>query len=366
MLRTLKQACLGAGKSCGLFKLASSSRFRNSRLLVLGYHGVSLQDEHRWDPSLFISTEVFRRRMEALKRANCTVLSLQEGLRLTTEGRLPDRAVVLTFDDGTYDFYKIAWPILKEFGYPATLYLTTYYVELPYPVPREIWPYMLWKRADLSSFNAREILGKDVIFNLTDKSGRNEAFGKLVSFAAAEEMDGHRRNALSAKLARVLGIDYDALCLSRICQLLRPKEIHELASNGVSVQMHMHHHRSPATRGAFIDNLRANRQYITEITGSEPNHFCYPSGRYSEESARWLRDCGIASATTCDLGLCSAKTDPMLIPRLVDTSYISDTGFEGWLVGVGALISHVGAPGPRTATYMSLDPPCISQIRSSR
>jgi peptidoglycan/xylan/chitin deacetylase (PgdA/CDA1 family) len=349
VLRTLKQASLAAGKSCGIFKLASSSRFRNSRLLVLGYHGVSLQDEHRWDPSLFLSAEAFRRRMEALKRASCTVLSLEEGLRLTAEGRLPDRAVVLTFDDGTYDFYKIVWPILKEFGYPVTLYLTTYYVEHPYPVPREVWPYMLWRKAERSSLNAREILGEDVIFNLMDKSGRAEALRKLVSFADAEKMDGHCRNDLSAKLAQLLGIDFDALCFSRICQLLRPQEVHELACNGVSVQMHMHHHTSPATRGAFIDNLQMNRQFITEMTGSEPNHFCYPSGKYNRESVRWLQEYGIVSGTTCDFGLCSAKTDPMLIPRLIDTSYLSDTGFESWLVGVGALISHVGALIPRAA-----------------
>ena len=348
MLRTLKQGCLAAGRSCGLFKLASSSHFRNSRLLLLGYHGVSLEDEHRWDPSLFLSPDMFRRRMEALKRSACTVVSLEEGLGLTAVGKLPDRAVVLTFDDGTYDFYKIAWPILREFGYPATLYLTTYYVELPYPVPREIWPYMLW-RTDISSVNAREILGKDVIFNLKDESGREEALRKVVSFADSEKMDGHHRNALSKKLAQLLGIDFDALCRSRICQLLRPEEVHELARNGVSVQMHMHHHKSPATHEAFIDNLRANREFITEMTGSEPNHFCYPSGHYNQESVRWLRDYGVKSATTCDLGLCSAKTDYLLIPRLIDTSNISDTGFESWLVGVGALLSQVGAFVSRAA-----------------
>jgi len=147
--------------------------------------------------------------MEALKRSACTVLTLEEGLGLTARGKLPDRAVVLTFDDGTYDFYKIVWPILREFGYPATLYLTTYYVELPYPVPREIWSYMLW-RTNISRVNAREILGKDVIFDLTDKSGREEALREVVSFADSENMDGHHRNTLSAKLAQLLEIDFDA------------------------------------------------------------------------------------------------------------------------------------------------------------
>ena len=171
MLRTLKQACLTAGRSCGLFKLASSSHFRNSRLLVLGYHGVSLADEHQWKPALFLSVDTFRRRMEALKRGGCTVLGLEEGVSLIAAGKLPERAVVLTFDDGTCDFYRVVWPILKEFGYPATLYLTTYYVELPYPIPLPIWSYMLWKAGSLR-VNASDLFGKNVMFDLAADSGR--------------------------------------------------------------------------------------------------------------------------------------------------------------------------------------------------
>jgi len=349
VLRTLKQACLTVGRSCGLFKLASSSHFRNSRLLVLGYHGVSLEDEHHWKPALFLSVDTFRRRMEALKRGGCTVLGLEEGLSLIAAGKLPERAVVLTFDDGTCDFYRVVWPILKEFGYPATLYLTTYYVELPYPIPRLIWSYMLWK-ADSLRVNASDLFGKNVMFDLASEYGRADALRQVMTFADSEKMDGHHRNALSAKLAQILGIDFEALCHSRICQLLRPEEVHALAQDGVSVQMHMHHHLwYPATHEAFIDNLQANRQLITKMSGSEPSHFCYPNGYYNRECVSWLRQYGVESATTCNTGLSSAKTDPLLLPRLIDSSYISDTGFESWLVGVGALISHVRAFMPRAA-----------------
>lgn len=280
--------------------------------------------------------------MEALKSSHCSVLSLDTALRLLAGGQLPERAVVLTFDDGTYDFYKIVWPTLKEFGYPATLYLTTHYVELQYPVAPGIWAYMLWK-AKRSSVNARGILGKDVTFNLTDASGRAEALREITSLADSEGMDGHQRHALSVKLAQVLGHDFDALCASRIIELLRPEEVHEVAREGVSVQMHMHHHLSPPTREAYIDNLQTNRKLITKMTGAEPHHFCYPSGRYTPECVSWLRDYGVESATTCDAGLLSAKTDPLLIPRLIDTSNLSDTVFESWLVGIGPLVSRVGA-----------------------
>jgi len=281
--------------------------------------------------------------MAAIKRSRCTVLDLEEALGLVAAGNLPERAVVLTFDDGTYDFYKIVWPILREVGYPATLYLTTYYVEHQYPVPPGIWSYMLWK-ATCSSVSAREILEKDVTFNLTDQSGRAEALGQLVSLAQSKKMDGHQKNSLSAKLAQILGIDFDALCLSRIYGLLRPEEVHELARDGVSVQTHLHRHNlRPNDREVYIGDLQRNRELITKMTGKEPKHFCYPRGDYTQECAGWLRDYGFKSAATCDVGLCAADTDPLLIPRLIDTSHLSDTTFESWLVGVGPLLSQLGA-----------------------
>lgn len=338
-LRNLKQISLTTGKHCGLFKLASASGFRNSRVLVLGYHGVSLEDEHCWDPSLYLSADTFRRRMEALKRSRCTVLSLEDALSRIDANKLPERSVVLTFDDGTYDFYRIAWPILREFGYPATVYLTTYYVEHRYPSTPGIWSYLLWK-ANGSRVSARELLGKDVIFNLEDESGRAEALRQIRAFVGSANIDANYRNIFSEKLANVLGLDFTLISDSRILQLMRPEEVHELARDGVSVQMHMHVHVSPPVRATYIDNLEANHKFITKLTGSAPNHFCYPSGCYSQENVGWLREWGIESATTCEPGLFSAKTERLLIPRLIDGSAMSDTVFESWLVGIGALLPH--------------------------
>ena len=354
-LNKVKQVCLGVGKSCGLFRIASSSHYRKARTLVLGYHGLALVDEHRWNPSLYIDANVFRRRMELVKSARCTVLGLDESLHLTKVGKLPDRAVVLTFDDGTYNFYKVAWPILREYGYPATLYLNTYYVEHPMPCAPGIWSYMLWK-AKTPKVDAREIVGENGIFNVADEAGRSEALQVLMPLANAESTEALGRNIVSKKLAEIVGLDFDALCSSRIHQLLRPEEVRELAKDGVSVQMHMHKHYSPADRETYLGNLEANRQRITAMTGSVPKHFCYPSGQYSQERVNWLGDYGIGSATTCDPGLFSAQTHTLLIPRLIDSSNIPETAFESWLVGVGALVSRCGSwihravPGSRKNT----------------
>jgi hypothetical protein len=42
----------------------------------------------------------------------------------------------------------------------------------------------------------------------------------------------------------------------------------------------------------------------------------------------------VTTATTCDPGLASRRSDPLLLPRLVDTSYLSPLDVEGWMTGM--------------------------------
>src|SRR5262245_49155637 len=127
MLKKLKQVILGCLKAFGVFSLLKRSKWRQERLLILAYHGLSIDDEHEWDPELFMPPDVFRERMRLLRDLGYTVLPLDEAVQRLHSNNLPKNAVALTFDDGFYDFYKHAHPILKEFNFPVTLYLTTFY-----------------------------------------------------------------------------------------------------------------------------------------------------------------------------------------------------------------------------------------------
>jgi peptidoglycan/xylan/chitin deacetylase (PgdA/CDA1 family) len=342
--RSLKEVCLQTGESLGLFGLSSKSSLRNSRVLVLCYHGIALKDEHLWAPALFVSPAQFRRHMEALRRNRCTVLTLDDALTGIANGDLPERATVLTFDDGTYDFYKIAWPILEEFGYPATLYLPTYYVDDQHPMLPGIWNYLLWQKRG-STFDASELFGKHLVFDLSDEAGRTAAQEQIQSFAKTEKLSGHQRHELSAKLAQLLQVDFDPVCSGRILHPLTPQEIQQLAQDSVSIQMHTHHHSNRTERQPYLDEVRLNRERIREFTGLEPSHFCYPHGIYSQDAVGWLRDCGVRSATICDPGMFAAGQNPLLIPRLLVQSSISDLEFDAWLVGIGDLLNRVRRPG---------------------
>ena len=119
MLKRFKQATLWSLKTSGVWTLVHNSRWRRQRLLILAYHGISLGDEHLWNGSQFISVEVFRNRLELLRKSRCAVLPLGEAVTRLYANDLPDRAVTITFDDGTSDFYRRAFPLIKEFGFPV-------------------------------------------------------------------------------------------------------------------------------------------------------------------------------------------------------------------------------------------------------
>jgi peptidoglycan/xylan/chitin deacetylase (PgdA/CDA1 family) len=338
MQKFLRRTVLGTLKTCGAFSLARESAWRRQRLLILCYHGISLEDEHQWRPFLYISRQQLERRLEILREGNYAVLPLGDALERLYRNDLPPRAVALTFDDGTYDFFRLAHPLLKHFRFPTTVYLTTYYSELQRPVFNLICSYMMWKsrgmgRADFTDFGIIEPA------KLASYEGRQDALEQLVQWAAAKDLSGEQKDEVAACLAQKLGIDYHKLRKKRVLQLMSREEIQQLAEAGVDFQLHTHRHRTPLEEELFRREIRDNRAYISRAVGGVKQHFCYPSGAYRPEFLPWLASEQIVSATTCDTGLATRHSNPLLLPRLVDTTGRTDLNFESWLTGVGHFLS---------------------------
>ena len=80
-------------------------------------------------PTTNVSVESFRQQMAYLKNNNYKVVSLESVATALKEKRpVPDRAVVITIDDGYKSTYTKAWPILKSFQYPFTIFLNIHAV----------------------------------------------------------------------------------------------------------------------------------------------------------------------------------------------------------------------------------------------
>ena len=338
MLRQIRRATFRALKTLGVSRLVAGSRWRQQRLLILCYHGVSQEDEHFWRPNLYVEPDFLRQRLEILQRGQYNVLPLGKALQQLRARELPPRSVAITFDDGMSDFYSRAYPLLRSFGFPVTVYQTTYYSHFQRPVFNLICSYMLWKRRDRVLDNGAE-LGLKGAVDLGTESSREQAVLQLMQVAEAEQLDGAGKDELVARLAAALQIDYQEIVRKRLLHVMSQLEIAELAAAGVDFQLHTHRHRAPINEALFREEIQENRRRLHSMTGSDAVHFCYPSGDCQPQFLPWLEAENVVSATTCIPGLARARTLPLLLPRFVDTSARSAIEFEGWLSGVGAVVA---------------------------
>lgn len=337
MLPLLKQAFLRSARVTRGDVLVGRSAWRRHRLLILCYHGVSIADEHEWNPELYVTPEQLAARLALLRELRATILPLDDAIERLARGTLPPRAVAITFDDGVADFQLRALPVLRAHNAPATVYLTTYYVgKAGLPVWNVAASYLLWAARARRNATLSGVVHGDASYDLSTGSGRSRA---LAAFHArwADE-DTHAKDAAIDALAAALGIDAAAFRARRQLQLMTPAEVSALPSELVQVELHTHRHRTPMDATLFRRELDENAAVIHELTGRAPRHFCYPSGHARPEFLPWLREAGVLSSTTCVPGLASRHVDPLLLPRLIDTTQTPGETFVAWVTGVAACL----------------------------
>src|SRR2546429_4527594 len=182
MLKSLKQTTLKSLKTAGVSRIVENSRWRRQRLLILAYHGISILDEHEWNHTQYMPADIFRMRLQQLRDSRCTVLSLAEAVTRLYKNDLPDRAVVITFDDGTADFYRQAFPLIREFDVPVTVYLTTFYSHFNRPIFDLTVAYLLWKGRG-EQLSLKPLINSEAKLELDTNAAQDEARIAILEFA---------------------------------------------------------------------------------------------------------------------------------------------------------------------------------------
>src|SRR5579875_2034949 len=261
--KTAVSTALKTLRTAGLFRVAANSPERRRKLLILCYHGLSLDDEHEWHPNLYITPQLFRRRLQRLRHWRANVLPLGEALTRLQNNTLPERSVAITFDDGFYDFVRHAVPILSEFSYPCTLYLTTYYCAHRLPVISVFLDYLLWKsklaQVALPDFGVPEM---SPIRAYTE---RQQVVKKVLAFMEEQRLNTSEKHTLACQIASRVSVDSDDLVKRRILQIMTADEAVAISRAGIDIQLHTHRHRTPRDRDLFRREIVDNRSRIEEI-----------------------------------------------------------------------------------------------------
>jgi peptidoglycan/xylan/chitin deacetylase (PgdA/CDA1 family) len=110
---------IGAYFEAGLDSVGSDESKYTTKLPILMYHNISKDGEG----SATIAEAAFEAQIAALSKAGYTAVSFDELMAYVKSGaELPDKPVLITFDDGYLSNYEIAYPILKQYGMKATIF----------------------------------------------------------------------------------------------------------------------------------------------------------------------------------------------------------------------------------------------------
>lgn len=278
-------------------------------LRVLTYHRVADPEGTPWlNPSLISAAPAaFEEQARHLAR-RYRVVSMDEALSALGQRRnLSPRSVLITFDDAYRDFGEVAWPILRRYRLPTTLFVPTAYPGEP---ARQFWWDRLHQAVSLSSVAAVFVPG----------------VGEL-----ALNGDRSRRQALRRVQQQVKSMPHaqGMVLVEQICQELgqpgpAPRSVHtwdelrELADDGVTLASHTRTHplltRLPP--GEARAEIRESRSDLIREIGYAPPVFCYPAGAHNGEVVQILREEKFAAAVTVLDGQNDLQTtDPLLLRR---------------------------------------------------
>jgi peptidoglycan/xylan/chitin deacetylase (PgdA/CDA1 family) len=350
-VRRLKIFLLLVCRSSGLLRLTSWLTRR--RLRILCYHGFSCGDEADFRPQMFMRPERFEERLKALKRRGMRVIPLDEAIDRLYSRSLPDYAVVITVDDGLHSFHSLALPRLVRHQFPATVYVTTYYVQKAVPVFRLVVQYMFWKtRQEIVVPSAPWWTAENSI-NLRNPAESRRAMGACIDFGERRCSEAQRQQ-MCKELGDLLEVSFESILASRSLHLISASELRALESSNISVGLHTHRHSFPEDDPErAIREVRENQQELSSLVGKVVPHFCYPSGVWREHEWAWLDKLGVKSSATSMPGLNTAKTPRHALRRYLDGDDVhalefeaAICGFMALLHGMKALLAYRGRPGP--------------------
>jgi peptidoglycan/xylan/chitin deacetylase (PgdA/CDA1 family) len=321
----------------------------NSRrsLAILGYHGVTAARSplNDW---CYLEAPKFAEQMRWLAGKRVDVLPLTEAVSALSDGGLRRNSVVLTFDDGYRDNVEVALPILREYGFAATIFLTTGLTD----TSRALWPGRIVSALERTSCSRIEWGGES--FDLAGEDARrraNSGLQRLVKIHAAGNPDG-----AAAEIEQILGVPEEVAAPDTSPHaMMTSRDIATALESGlVSFGAHTVTHPilSALDDSRLEEEIIGSIEAVERITGQPCQTFAYPNGGatdFDDRAVALLQKRGVTTAVTTVEGLNFRSSDPMRLYRWNIGQITKPAVFKGMLRGyhpaaIRARLRHLGFP----------------------
>jgi peptidoglycan/xylan/chitin deacetylase (PgdA/CDA1 family) len=289
---------------------------------ILMYHRIGRDDIDPW--GLAVPAERFDEQLAWLKRHR-VVLPLAEFARAHQKGKLPRRAIAITFDDGYACNATAAAPLLIAHSLPATIFVTTG----PIAEGREFWWDELQQivfateRTRLDLAVGGQVLPFDLgarrdgelwLHQQPPSNDRQEAF--MAIWRALRALEAPQQSAALERLREQAGVPEGARDSHRPMALDEVKALGKTGLIEIGAHSITHAALSEHDEAAQREEIEGSRRACAAIIGRTPTSFAYPFGDYTAATVELVRAAGFEAACTTDMAPVTARSDVMALPRL--------------------------------------------------
>jgi peptidoglycan/xylan/chitin deacetylase (PgdA/CDA1 family) len=301
-------------------------RLPRDRALILMYHhvtGPAETPDRWWAPfQRGIPLARFERQMRFLRRA-MTPVSLRDVVEAVRGERgLPPRAVAVTFDDGYLDNYTAAFPALKRHGIPATVFVSTAFVE----TGATFWWDQVFAMARATSAPSLDVAPVAAaagartpsrVMPLATAACRVEAAEAIIDLV--RPLPAERRAAGLAALSARLDVPL-AAARRAAPPVMGWDELRDMAGHGVRIESHAHTHPllGLVPPSVVEGELVTSKRLLEDRLGHSVEGLAYPDGRdgATNEAVRAIaRRVGYRFGCMARPGRVGAGADPFVLGR---------------------------------------------------
>ncbi len=281
-------------------------------LTIITYHGIIDKPLKIFD-WCFLDKDSFRDQVGYLKK-HFNVVQLSNAIELIINGKLKGSTAVITFDDGFQNNYDVAYPILNDAGVPATIFLTTGYVD----TEDTIWYWSL--NLAVNRTLKRELHWNGHYFDIENNEKKNIASAKLQlelkalpNFRLIEKVKSIITQ-LGENPDEPFGVDspYRMLCSGAIKEMV--------GSGLIEFGAHTHTHAilSKLSLKDKEKEIKKSVEMIEKIINTPCKIFAYPNGGvddFDNETVSILESFGINAAVSLIPGPNFSDTPLMYLRR---------------------------------------------------
>lgn len=300
--------------------LKSIEKIGSPKINVLTYHQVLPKKDKEQVLNLHkvITVENFENQMAFLSK-NYTLLNLNQIYDiLHFKKKIPKRAVAITFDDGYRDNYQYAFPILKKYDIPASIFLTTD------PIDRNEslwWDDLSWflfhnqmQIEKLSNSFPQDIKIQLINLNNIQKKNKIKNIMEIICYINKLNLQMMMKVIEEIKKLSKREDDYK----NKHTQFLTWEMIHEMHKSGlITFGSHSKSHPilTSLENESIIKEIEYSKKRIEDQIGSKVEMFCFPKGCYNNQIKKIIKDLEFKLAFTSVYGVNDHKADLLELKR---------------------------------------------------